>query len=254
MALSVAYARYSSENQDKNTIQAQFRACHDAATRQGDKIVEEYKDEARTGTNADREDFQRMLKDLREKKHGDVKRVYIFAYSRFMRDRNEAGQLKRMLRRRARVQVISATEPLPEDQKTADLMEGIIDGVNEYLSKVTGEQSLAGSKEIARRGYWTGGPPPYGYRLVKVKDREGATRDGEPVVRTVLEKNPEEAHIVRRAFELAAATGWGGHRIYRALCEELGHPVLGRKGKPIFGEGVRWSSNSRRSVPTNLST
>src|SRR5207302_543225 len=47
-----------------------------------------------------------------------------------------------------------------------------------------------------------------------------------------------EARIVRRIFEIAVATGFGGHRIYQLLCKEMGGPILGRKGKPLGGRGV----------------
>lgn len=236
MANAVMYARFSSDNQDQNSIDLQFRACREAAKRNGDEVVAEYKDEGVSGTTAEREHFRRMMTDIRS---GAIRvnRLYVYSFSRLMRDRIQAGIEKRRLREMG-VEVRSATEPLPEDEKTAEMIEGIIDTINQYQSRDIGEKSLDGSMEVARNGYWTGGPAPYGYRLKRVPNAEGHRRGGEIVIRTRLEIEPDEAKWVKRIFELSATTGWGGWRIYKEICKEAGHPVLGRKGKPLGGGGV----------------
>ena len=57
------YARYSSDNQRVESIVAQLRACREYCQRYGYTIIKEYADEAMTGTNDHRPQFQQMLKD-----------------------------------------------------------------------------------------------------------------------------------------------------------------------------------------------
>ena len=136
------------------------------------------------------------------------------------------------------IELVSATEPLPENELNADLLENMILSINQYQSGLIGAQSLAGTKQIVRNGYWSGGPPPYGYRLVQVENTEGHRRNGEIVRRSKLEINEEEAAVVRRIFELSSETKFGGQRIYQELCDELGREVLGRKNKSLGARGV----------------
>lgn len=63
MIRAAAYARYSSDNQRDESIDAQLRAIHKFANENGYQIVSEYIDRAKTGTNDRREEFQRMIRD-----------------------------------------------------------------------------------------------------------------------------------------------------------------------------------------------
>ena len=63
MKKGVEYLRYSSDNQTEQSIEGQMRVCHEYAKRNDIVIVDTYIDRAMTGTNDNRKDFQRMLKD-----------------------------------------------------------------------------------------------------------------------------------------------------------------------------------------------
>lgn len=67
MKTAVIYARYSSERQTEQSIEGQLHVCNDYAKRNDLVIVGTYIDRAMTGTNDNREDFQRMLKDSDKK-------------------------------------------------------------------------------------------------------------------------------------------------------------------------------------------
>ena len=54
MKKAVIYARYSSDNQSKQSIEGQVRVCREFAERNGYVIVSEYIDRAKTGTNDNR--------------------------------------------------------------------------------------------------------------------------------------------------------------------------------------------------------
>jgi DNA invertase Pin-like site-specific DNA recombinase len=236
MGNATAYVRFSSDMQDENSFDFQFRGIRDYAAKQGDVFIyEPYSDDAASGKDTNRQGFIQMLADI-ESARIKVERVYVYKFSRFMRNSLESRLAKRRLERLG-VKVISTTEPIPEGH-LGDFMETIIEGMDEFQSHLTGELSLAGSREVARKQYWLGGPAPYGYRLTKVPDREGCKREDQTVMRGDLEINEEEAKVVRRIFEIAAKTGKGGFAIYKQLCEDFGYMVLGRKGQPLGGRTV----------------
>ena len=60
----VIYARFSSHNQNEQSIEGQLKVCYDFADRNGYRIIGEYIDRAISGTGAEnRPEFQRMITD-----------------------------------------------------------------------------------------------------------------------------------------------------------------------------------------------
>ena len=60
---AVIYARYSSDNQTEQSIEGQLRVCKKYAENNNILILNTYIDRAMTGTNDNRPDFQKMIKD-----------------------------------------------------------------------------------------------------------------------------------------------------------------------------------------------
>lgn len=63
MKTAVIYARYSCYGQTEQSIEGQVRECQEYAQHNDILIVDQYIDRAMTGTNDNRTDFQRMMKD-----------------------------------------------------------------------------------------------------------------------------------------------------------------------------------------------
>ena len=63
MKTAVIYARYSCDQQTEQSIEGQLRVCEDYAKAHDILILDTYIDRAMTGTNDNRADFQRMIKD-----------------------------------------------------------------------------------------------------------------------------------------------------------------------------------------------
>ena len=67
MKTAIIYARYSSERQTEQSIDGQLRVCREYAERNDLVVINEYIDRATTGTNDNRESFQKMMKDSGKK-------------------------------------------------------------------------------------------------------------------------------------------------------------------------------------------
>ena len=63
MDKAVLYLRYSSENQTENSIEGQRRECMEFAKKNNMIVLAEYIDRAMTGTNDNRPEFRRMIRD-----------------------------------------------------------------------------------------------------------------------------------------------------------------------------------------------
>ncbi|AVQ96756.1 hypothetical protein DRA42_11415 [Ethanoligenens harbinense] len=94
---AVAYAKYSSDNQREESIDAQVRAIREFAQREGYTLLEVYTDEARSATTDNRPAFQRMIADAAA---GEFKAVIAHKLDRFSRDRYDSAFYKQALEKR----------------------------------------------------------------------------------------------------------------------------------------------------------
>lgn len=113
---AVIYARYSSDSQTEQSIEGQLRVCEEYAQKNDILILDTYIDRAMTGTNDNRPDFQRMIKDSNRK---EWTYVIVYKLDRFSRNKYEMAMHKKQLKDNG-TKVISATEFIP------DTPEGII--------------------------------------------------------------------------------------------------------------------------------
>lgn len=132
--------------------------------------------------------------------------ILVWKLSRFARNREHSIIYKSLLRKYG-VQVISINEPL-EDTPSGRLLEGIIEVIDEFYSANLSQDVTRGMRESASRGFYPAGPPPYGYRRVKVQDGS--------VQRVKLEPDPTTAPVVERIFKECLA-GKGLIEIARGL-------------------------------------
>lgn len=110
MKTAVIYARYSCDNQTEQSIDGQLRVCEEYAQRNNILILNTYIDRAMTGTNDNRPDFQKMLKDS-NRKEWDY--VLVYKLDRFSRNKYETAIHKKTLRDNG-VKVLSAMENIPD--------------------------------------------------------------------------------------------------------------------------------------------
>ena len=159
MKTAVIYARYSSDRQTEQSIEGQLSVCYQYAEERDIKIVNTYIDRAMTGTNDKRVAFQKMLKDS-NKQAWDY--VLVYKIDRFGRNKYEIAINKNTLRNN-KVKLLSATENIP-DTPEGIILESLLEGMAEYYSAELSQKVKRGMNESRKKGNFTGGTLPYGYK------------------------------------------------------------------------------------------
>ena len=80
---AVIYARFSSDNQREESIDAQIRAIKDFADKNDIVVVKDYIDRAKSATTDQRLAFQQMIKDSKD---GNFDIVFVHKLDRFARN------------------------------------------------------------------------------------------------------------------------------------------------------------------------
>ena len=164
MKTAVIYARYSSDAQSEQSIEGQLRVCQKYAKDHDILILDTYIDRAMTGTNDNRLDFQRMLKDS-AKRQWDY--VIVYKLDRFSRNKYESVIHKKTLKDNG-VKLLSAMEQIP-DSPEGTLMEALLEGFNQYYSEELAQKVNRGLRESWLKGNATGGNDVFGYDVVNKK-------------------------------------------------------------------------------------
>ena len=201
------YARVSSERQAEKdlSIPSQLKALRKYALDREWDVAEEYVDEAKSATSANRPAFKDMIAAAKGKvKPFDA--ILVWKLSRFARNREDSVLYKSLLRRQG-ISVISMNEQVDESP-AGYLLEGIIEVIDEFYSVNLSQDTLRGMRENATRGFRNGGSVPFGYKVALV-EVEGVTK-------SKLTPDQIEAPIVQRAFELAYQ-GKGAKEVAKSL-------------------------------------
>ena len=227
MKTAVIYARYSSYGQTEQSIEGQVRECTEYAKQNDIVIVGSYIDRAMTGTNDNRTDFQKMIKDS-AKKAWDL--VLVYKLDRFSRNKYEMAVHKKTLRDNG-IKIISVKENIP-DSPEGIILESMLEGMAEYYSVELAQKVRRGQKETRIKGNYCGGGVPYGYKVETINGNK----------KFVICN--EEAAIVKRMFEEYAAG-----KICREIIDGLtADGIYGRDGKPFGATGVYGILHNERYI------
>ena len=205
------YARFSSDNQRSESIDAQIRAMNQFCKQNHWQVVATYTDEARSATTDNRPQFQQMISDSSK---GIFDIVLVHKLDRFSRDRYDSAIYKKRLKNNS-VQLCSVLERI-DDSPESIMMESIIFAQNEYFSKNLGREVMKGMNETALQCKHTGGCTPLGYDLDENKK---------------LVINPHESEAVKIIFQMFA----DGHG-YTAIINYLNEHGYKTKRGCLFGK------------------
>ena len=156
----VLYCRFSSDKQSENSIDFQLRADREYCEKKGLKIVGEYIDRAMTGTNDERPEFQRMIRDARSRRFAFV---VVYRFDRFARNRYDSAIYKKQLETYG-VRVLSTEESVSVGDEGI-ILEAIYEAMAESYSRRLSRVVFNGMKEKALKGFSTGGKTPFGYKI-----------------------------------------------------------------------------------------
>ncbi|WP_082413700.1 recombinase family protein [Thermoanaerobacter thermohydrosulfuricus] len=216
---AAAYARYSSDNQREESIEAQLRAIKEYCVKNNIQLVKIYTDEAKSATTDNRPAFLQMIQDSAL---GLFSAVIVHKLDRFSRDRYDSAFYKRQLKKNG-VRLISVLENL-DDSPESIILESVLEGMAEYYSRNLAREIMKGMKETALQCKHTGGIPPLGYDV---------GLDKTYII------NEHEARAVRMIFEMYAA-GKGYSDIIRAMNDSGFRTKTGRHfGKNSIHEILR---------------
>lgn len=160
----VIYARYSSHKQTDQSIEGQLKECYAFAKRNGYNVIEEYIDEALTGTSDNRPSFLKMIEDSNKKTFNGV---IVYQLDRFARNRYDSARYKHKLKQN-NVRVFSARENISDDASGV-LMESVLEGMAEYYSRELGQKVERGMKINASKFLYIGGCVTLGFKIVDKK-------------------------------------------------------------------------------------
>ena len=215
------YARFSSDNQRTESIDAQLRAMKTYCKAHNYIITKIYTDEAKSATTDKRPAFQQMIADSTLHL---FTMVLVHKLDRFARNRYDSAVYKRELKKNG-VIVCSVLENL-DDSPESIMMEAVLEGMSEYYSQNLAREVMKGMRETALQCKHTGGKPPLGY------DVDTHTKK--------LTINPYEAETVQLIFDMYSK----GHG-YSAILDEL--HFQDRRTK----KGTAFMKNSLYSILTN---
>lgn len=156
----VIYARYSSERQTEQSIEGQLRECNEYAAANNINIIGTYIDRAKTGLNDNRAEFQRMLRDSKNKIFDTV---IVWKIDRFGRSREDIAKNKAILRRNG-VSVQYAKEHIPQGAEGI-ILEGLLESLAEYYSAELREKITRGMRESAYKCQYNGSGLSIGYNV-----------------------------------------------------------------------------------------
>ena len=231
MENGIIYARFSSQSQNEQSIEAQIRICSEFAENKGIKIVNVYSDKAKTGTNTDRPAFQKMVSDAQT---GAFKYIIVYMFDRFARNRRDSVMYKEMLKEKYGIKVISALEPISEDEG-GEFYEMFLEWNAEKYSKRLSKRIRDGIDTSIANGMFCGGKVPFGYRL----EIEQAADNAKPIKKVVVYE--EEAEIIRFIF-----TQYADGKTKKQIADILNEKGFRINGKRFKGRSFdNWMTNEK---------
>lgn len=184
MALQIgaAYVRVSTDDQLEYSPDSQIKLIREHAKRDGVVIPEEYvyTDGGISGKSAEKRPQFRLMIATAKQDPPPFTAIYVWKFSRFARNQEEAIMYKNLLKKRG-VDVVSISEP-SSDSPFSSLIERIIEWMDEYYVINLAEEVRRGMKEKSLRGEAMG-RAPFGY---DVKDKILVPNEDAPFVREIF--------------------------------------------------------------------
>ncbi len=221
------YARVSTVKQVEKdlSIPDQLRQMREWCERNSISVVSEYIDEGASATDDRRPVFQQMMNDACSGFQA-FDCIVVHSFSRFFRDHYGFIFYERKLDK-AGVKVVSITQQTGDDS-AGKMARNIFSIFDQYQSEENAKHTLRAMMENARRGYFNGSTPKFGFRIEYIKDGRGNSKG-----KLVIDSG---ASVVKKIFELYLSF-LGAKQIAE---------TLNRSGETC--KGRRWTKNHILSI------
>lgn len=185
------YTRLSSERKEEwreksSSIETQVLCCKEYALKENIKVLNTYTDYEYSGTNFERPQFQEMMQDVKDRK---INCIIIRDLSRLGREYLEMGRLIDKVFPFLGVRFISVNDKVDtvKDLDSKKSFEVTLKNiVNDMYAKDISVKIKTSKHNRAKNGYFIGTVPPYGYKVVKLK--EGQKLEVDERVRFIVEE------------------------------------------------------------------
>lgn len=228
------YARLSVEDENNpisESIQTQKAMLTDYCREKGYRIVDYYVDDGKTGTNFERPEFRRMLREIEA---GKINTVICKDLSRFGRNYYEAGMYLDKYFVERNIRFIAIQDNVDSANGGYDLTVPFLNMMNDYYARGISAKTKAAKQTRAKQGMFLGSKAPYGYQ-----------KDPEDKHHLIIDE--AVADIVCKIF-LMAENGWGFFKIAKTLqAEGIPNPQSYAEGK----QDTRWHITSVQKILQN---
>lgn len=109
-----------------------------------------------------------LLKLYEAMKRGEVKHLWIYDQSRLSRN-DQVASIFRYECMKSGVTLYTKNGQFDLTNPQDRFMKIILDGMGEFENSIRAERTRLGKMNRAREGFWFGGPPPYGYKILDKK-------------------------------------------------------------------------------------
>lgn len=238
----VIYDRFSSDLQDTSSGTLRQGRCREYAVKNNIRVLDVYYDEAKSGTSTEtRKRYRQLLADAFSQSRKFVG-ILVFSSSRWGRATD--SEIDFLMLEVKGIRIVSATEAaFQQEGSHGELMRGILQKVNAFFSRQTGEYTHAMQTANCQEGFMNGGGPPDGYVAkpfsLGMKDARGEER-----FRYLLELNEKPG-----PYDTTSEPRWRWVRIAVDM-----HLKQGRSVKSIVRElYARGFRGLRKGTPLNPS-
>ena len=191
--LTGIYVRLSVEDNGygtKDSIQNQIAFLKEYVEKNRDEfqLAKVYVDNGTTGTNFDREEWNRLIEDI---KAGEINCIVIKDFSRMGRNYIEVGNYLEKIFPFLGVRVIAVNENFDSDKQSFEnsmLMNSLTNIVNEYYARDISKKVTQTKRAMQKKGECVSGVLPHGYR----KSNEDKKK---------LVVDAESSDVVKKIFE-----------------------------------------------------
>lgn len=216
---AVIYVRVSSREQAEGgySIEAQPDACRRFVSEKRWIIEDEFTELGESARTANRTAFKAMIAMLDE--HHGVSYLIVHKIDRLARNLADYAAVKARLQKLG-IQLVSVTEGMDQGP-SGRLVECIMAAIAEFYSDNLGQEVRKGMQQKLRNGGWPH-MAPVGYLNLRVT--------GERKTEAVLVLDPEQAPLVRKAFELYAT---GDYTVSALALEVAALELRNTAGRPL---------------------